>query len=264
MTIGAWIEFARHPSLKMLFLYAPLMSDTVTTVLDIVPTPFQSLTRLHIKIESKAFVRLIPHLFNLQDLSLEMDNRRSTAIFSELSHLRQLRHLSIAKVTVDDPDAILELAERCTNLTKLYVVGTGRERVSLNDTHIHHFAKLAPQIRDLSLQFRSRLSVYALRNLGEKCRRLDSCYLLGGINLYDLMIDGPPLFPNLSLLHVFGSEYVNGPTKALVPIIKFHLPKLRSIRTDSQAFDEGVMSALRKGHWEHMARLPAPSHFGST
>ena len=247
MTVETWAEFARHPHLVSIWSSPLMTSDLITTILDAVPKPFRLLTRLQCNADSNAFIQLIPHILNLKTLRLTLP-KQSAAILSELSQLTQLQRLRVFGPMVNDPHSILTLAERCPHLIELSICSSGEEPVEIDDTLIDHLARLSPQICDLQLCIRSRLSTRSLRSLGTNCRRLSACWLEGGINLLDLDIDGPLLFPileELSLYDMYGRDWRPNTSKGLIPIMDHHMPNLHRFRIDRQAIKDEVNSALR-------------------
>ena len=244
VTEAVWCQLAKQASLESLSLNNVLEVDTLASMVDSVAVPFEHLKSLTCSTPGTNFIRMIPHLHRLRDLTLQF-TAPITSITSEISHMKLLREVNISGGSVD-PEHILLLAERCKSLAHLEITN-GQESIDMNDEVIKRLSELAPQLRKLHLHIQSRLTSQSLRYLGRNCNTLTECTLHGTFDLLALETTGPCLLPHLQALELYHpTNYDTLNLQQIIAVLSHHAPRLANLDTtdENSGVDRSVLDGV--------------------
>ncbi|KAB8231636.1 uncharacterized protein BDW43DRAFT_135697 [Aspergillus alliaceus] len=248
--------FARRHDLEELEFGKTITYEMVEKALDGIQSPFKYIQRLTVPAESKALKLLAPTIKSVTTLELNVEDSQFNPL-PLVSSLVNLRELEIAPQWASWSATDFLALKGLKNLRRLEIYPIEDDLTSPNLTDpdfVQIFANMS-ELQQISFQVQCTLSTAAITSLGQHCRQLTSCDLLGSYYLNSWLNIERPLFPHLRQLELGaiipeeqGPQPPSSTTRAqkLAHLIVEHAPNLEQLQLwDRDEFSKEVVAAFK-------------------
>lgn len=211
-----------------------------------VARPFRALEVFRCLVWSEVASQLLSHLPTLKQLDLDVvdseipDGRlHDNAFFHSISRMPRLTELDVSPVrnSIFHPEPFLQMAEKCSQLRRLRINCDWHfiTILEIRDAHIEAVTLALPALEEFIWKaFKLNVTVQSLRHLGKNCRRLRDCRLgVHEIDLMELDVSEPPLFPNLGVLSL--QSFASHDGRLAVAALHHHAPLIRALGVKHRA-----------------------------
>ena len=181
----------------------------IEDILQKIEKPFEHLQQLKVRLESSAVPSLVLVVKSIVRLVLEIEDDEHQ-VLQNIASMENLKSLEVIFCCSQEilPADIMAL-QSLNDLRKLVIQPAHKQELQafrLTDEDIDRLTSSLRQLQHLSFQVQSNATMLAIKSIGEHCKLLNTCELLGSYDMQALKDFRAPIFPEIEELELDSAE----------------------------------------------------------